>query len=93
MIARFLLIAGIVGGCLTAATPAMAQSLPLAAAIGAIGDAQRAGATPSSSVTGRKSGSERPKGAATPSRPVSPQPYSDRPARRKHPVNISQDNG
>jgi hypothetical protein len=39
------------------------------------------------------SGSEHPKGAATPSRPVSPQPHSDRPARRKHPVNISQDNG
>ena len=93
MIARFLLIAGIAGGSLIAATLATAQSLPLGAAINAIGHAQRAGATPSSSDTGRMSGSKRPKGAATPSRPVSPQPYSDRPARRKHPVNISRDNG
>jgi hypothetical protein len=93
MIARFFLIAGIAGGSLIAANPATAQSLPLGAAINAIGHAQRSGAAPSSSDSGRMSGSGRPKGAATPSRPVARQPYSDRPARRKHPVNISQDNG
>ena len=60
MIARFLLIAGIAGGSLIAATPATAQSLPLGAAINAIGHAQRAGATPSSSDSGRMSGSNRP---------------------------------
>ena len=95
MLVRMLLMAGLAGGSLAAGSSAMAQSMPLGPVMNAIGRAQQAGTAPPSldPGTGRVSGSARAKGRAMPSRPVSSQPFSDKPARRKHPVNISRDNG
>ncbi|WP_262271253.1 MULTISPECIES: hypothetical protein [Microvirga] len=95
MIIRLLLTAGLAGGFLAEASSAMAQSMPSGPAMNAAGRAPQAGTPPASLEPGdgRVVGTGRAKGGAMPSRPVSPQPFSDRPARRKHPVNISRDNG
>jgi hypothetical protein len=81
MTARPLLAAGALLLPLIAASHVAAQSLPPGSGINAISRAQRPGVpAPDGS---RMSSKERPQGTVAPSRP----------ARRKHPVNRSQDNG
>ena len=93
MIVRLLVMAGLAGASLAAGSAAMAQSMPLGPMMNAAGRAQQAGTPASSPEPGRVSGSGPGQGRALPSRPNSSRPFSDKPARRKHPVNISRDNG
>ena len=90
MIVRFLSIAGIASCCLIATAPAVAQYIPLGPVMNTVRSAQPA---PPPGVQAQQPGGERRKGVVTQPRSTSPQPFSDRPARRKNPVNRSQDNG
>lgn len=80
MTARPLLVAGVLLLPLMATSHVAAHSLPTGPAINAIGRAQNVGA--STPGTRRLASSKRSQGAP-----------ASRPARRKHPVNRSQDNG
>ena len=90
MIVRSLLIAGFAGTFLIAACPVLAQYIPLGPAMNAVRSAQPA---PSPGMQAQQPSGERRKGVVTRPRTTGPQPYSDRPARKKNPVNRSQDNG
>ena len=90
MIVRSLLIAGFAGTSLIVACPALAQYIPLGPAMNAVRSSQPA---PPPGMQAQQPSGERRKGVVTQPGSTGPQPYSDRPARRKNPVNRSQDNG